>query len=285
MELVSSQKLPPEVIPQIKRYLNDIIFVYKEWPVEDMLYLFEPYISSEIHSIYRSHYNKLFWMYLENELKAIKIVFWKVTADELEIAAGGKKKVFAVARVYKGDNKPFRLFSAELRKAELRLFEVIKSKHPGIVIPRPDRYIAIKILNIKPIEMLQKEIQALSQAEEEKVVGNLKRFICMDGEGDFTIGKHKDIIPFKSKKAGYYKVFVAIYKIAGSSSDRVSYRKISKHIKIHFGGKELKPKDIQNHINNSIKRRYLEEKTPDGKEIISSDSEGKAIYFYNPVIE
>lgn len=144
----------------------------------------------------------------------------------------------------------------------------------------------VKVLGINSIRELRNKIEALSQTEKEKQIGNTRRLIYMDGEGDFTIGKLKDAIPFKSKKAGYYKVFVAIYKITSGAGGRASYKEIAEHIKKHFGRKkELTTKDIQNAINNSIKRLYLEERTPDGKEILSTDSERKAILFYNPRIE
>lgn len=143
-------------------------------------------------------------------------------------------------------------------------------------------YFTLKILDIKPIRTLLKNIKT----KEEIIIPtkNTKRLIVMDGEGDFVIGKNNDPIPFKSKSAGYYKVFVAIYKLTSGTGGHVSYKKISEYIKIHLKNKEMTIKNIQNHINNSIKRRYLEERTPDGKEILSTDSEGKEIIFCNPVI-
>lgn len=143
-------------------------------------------------------------------------------------------------------------------------------------------YFTLKILDIKPIRVFLKNIKV--EEKKEIVNKNTKRLISMDGEGDFTIGKNNDTIPFKSKGAGYYKVFVAIYNLTSGTGGHVSYKKISEYIKIHFKEKEMTIKNIQNHINNSIKRRYLEKRTPTGKEIISTDSEGKEIIFCNPVI-
>lgn len=287
MKSGSKQKLPFEVTPQHKRYLDDIIFTHNEWRSKDLnlLYLFEKYVPPEEYTPAKAKNNQLFWIFLSSNLKATKILSWSATSEDMRISEGEPSGVFAVARTHKSKKKQFKIFSKKLAEAENKLIEVIKSKNPGIVIPKPERYIVLKVLDIEAVEKLRKEIEVLLQAENGDSIGNIKRFIRMDGEGDFLIGKHRDMIPFKSKKAGYYKVFVAIYKGAGGSSASVTYKKIAEHIRIHFGGKELTIKEIQNHINNSIKHRYIEERTPDGKEIISADSEGKSVYFYNPTID
>ena len=79
--------------------------------------------------------------------------------------------------------------------------------------------------------------------------------------------------------------------IAGRSRKALLDRKImdTYSVQLHLDAQgpinDKVKKDIQNDINNSIKHRYLGETTPDGKEIIKADREGKVIFFYNPAID
>ncbi|PIZ00158.1 hypothetical protein COY62_04125 [bacterium (Candidatus Howlettbacteria) CG_4_10_14_0_8_um_filter_40_9] len=290
MESDSKQKLPFEITPQIVRYLDDILYIHREWRQQKPFYLIEPRLPSELQTPTRIRNNSHFWHYLERKLQAVQtfspaLMNKAVSASELRKATERDRGIVGIARVHGDTQSPFKTFAAGPEGFERKLEQVAKMGRPGISFPNKEKYIILKLLGIEPVENLRKEVEALSQEEKEKTVSGTHRLIYMNGEGDFLIGKHRDAIPFKSKKAGYYKVFVAIYKGAGGTSAPVSYKKITEHIRLHFGGKEFTTKEIQNHINNSIKRRYLEARTPDGKEIISADSEGKSVYFYNPAID
>jgi len=205
------------------------------------------------------------------------------------------KKVF-ILHTYKNEEKPTAknenniFYFVDYLKEIGALKDVGKS--PFAIKPKEEtglnedfyytEYFTLEILDIKQIRALLRNTEVKEKTR--ITTKNMKRLIMMDGEGDFVIGKDNDPVAFKSKSAGYYKVFVAIYKLTSGTGGHISYKKISEYIKIHFKDKEMTIKNIQNHINNSIKRRYLEKRTPDGKEIISTDSEGKEIIFYNPVI-
>jgi len=308
--------LPFDITPQVNRILEDILYLEEHiflghYGGQDNLILLirDQTLEEEKRETPKQDFNRtLLWKHLEtiggittfgfgdfvNSKKLLKeITDSLLRRQSLMGKHAGEKISVGILKVQQDGKTKLRHFSAHPKSLDEDYKKLETFLRSG--------YTAIKLLDIEPLKELlnkiefdkkephhiqgRKEIEALSQAEKEKTVGNIERLICMDGEGDFTIGKHKDRIPFKSKKAGYYKVFVAIYKITGGTGGIASYKKISEHIRLHFRSKEeFSMKDIQNHINNSIKRRYLPKETPDGKEIISSDSEGKAVIFYNPVI-
>lgn len=280
--------LPFEATAQIKRYLDDILSINDEWHQKKAFYLVEPYLSSEIRTPKRIWNNVRFWGFLERKLKAVQtfsvITNTAVSVKRLRDALGEHRGIVAIARLHNDAGHPFKTFGTVKReKVDQVLEQLAGLGYPGKRSSEKEHYLILKVLSVEPLAKLRDEIESWSQGKT-GAVKEAHRFISMDGEGDFFIGKHKDTIPFKSKKAGYYRVFVAMYKCARGGSARVTYKQISEHIRIHDKSTELSVKDIQNHINNSIKRRYLESKTPDGKEIISADSEGKSVYFYNPTI-
>lgn len=289
MESDTDYKLPFEATTQIKRYLDDILSIDDEWHQKKAFYLIEPYLSSEPKTPKRVWNNVLFWSFLERKLKAVQtfsvITNIAVSVEKLKDALGEHRGIIAIARLHNDTEHPYKTFGTIKREKIGQVLEQLADiGYPRKRSSDKEHYLILKVLSIEPIAKLRDEIESLSN-EKRGAVKEVHRFIRMDGAGDFFIGKHGDAIGFMSKKARYYMVFVAIYKCAGGRTASIPYEKISEHICLHFKGKKVTKKDIQNDINNSIKHRYLEESTPDGKKIIFADKEGKAIHFYNPVIE
>lgn len=289
MESDTDYKLPFEATTQIKRYLDDVLSIDDEWHQKKAFYLVEPYLSSEPRTPKRIWNNVRFWGFLERKLKAVQtfsvITNTAVSVKKLKDALGEHRGIVAIAKLHNNAEHPFKTFGTIKReKLDSVLEQIADLGYPGKRLPEKEHYLILKVLSIEPITKLRDEIESLSH-EKRGAVKEVHRFIRMDNAGDFFIGKHGDTIGFLSKKARYYMVFVAIYKCAGGRTASIPYGKIAEHIRLHFKGKTVTKKDIQNDINNSIKHRYLEESTPDGKKIIYADSEGKVIHFYNPVIE
>lgn len=283
--------LPFEATAQIKRYLDDILSIHDEWRQKKALFLIEAYLQSEPKTPTRTWNNVKFWSFLERKLKATQGINTTmniaVTAEKLKSMCEGQSNILAIARTHEDAAHPFKTFGTlKPEKIDDVFRQIADLGYPGKRAQRTTpQQVILKVLNIESIKKLRDEIELFAKSDNEKAIREAHRFIRMDGAGDFFIGKHGDAIGFKSKKARYYMVFVAIYKCAGGRTASIPYGKISEHIRLHFKGKKVTKKDIQNDINNSIKHRYLEESTPDGKKIIYADSEGKAIHFYNPVIE
>lgn len=288
MKSDTGYKLPFEATAQIKRYLDDILSIDDEWHQKKAFYLIEPYLSSEPKTPKRVWNNVLFWSFLERKLKAVQtfsvITNIAVSVEKLKDALGEHRGIVAIAKLHNDTEHPYKTFGTIKQERINQVLEQLADMgYPRKRSSEKEHYLILKVLSVEPLAKLRDEIESWSQGKT-AAVKEVRRFISMDGEGDFFIGKHRDSISFGSKKARYYKVFVALYKCSGGKTASVPYKKISEHIRLHFGGKDLTKKDIQNDINNSIKRRYLEESTPDGKEIIKADREGKVVFFYNPTI-
>ena len=291
MKSYTNYTLPFEATAQIKRYLDDILSIYDEWRHKKAFFLIEAYLPSEPKTPKRIWNNVKFWSYLERKLKAVQgfstTMNTAVSVGKLKSAFEGHSNIIAIARTHEDVAHPFKTFGSMRPEKTDEIFQQIADAgYPGKRIQRiMPQQVILKVLDIEAIKKLRDEIELFAKSGSEKAVRETHRFIRMDNAGDFFIGKHGDAIEFKSKKARYYMVFVAIYKCAGGRTASVPYGKIAEHVRLYFKGKKVTKKDIQNDINNSIKHRYLQESTPDGKKIISADSEGKAIHFYNPVIE
>lgn len=241
------KKLPFEITLQIKRYLRELLVFHEQFCVKtDRTLILHTYTNKEIPTEKNDNNILDFFEYL-----------------------------FEIGALEDAGNSEFKKLTEEKSGLEGG-FDYVASY-------------TVKILDIKPIRKLLKKIEIVSKKEIEKLdVSNkndTKRLILMNGEGNFTKGKDKDPIRFKNTKADYYKVFVAIYKITNGVGGSVTYKEISAYIKSYLEGKkDLDAKCIQNHINNSLRRRYIGRYTPDGEGILSADYTGKKVIFYNPVI-
>lgn len=174
IEVMESQKLPFEITPQIKRYLEDILFLHRECFPESItslqpdkvFFLVEKEITGEIKTPRQYVIQRIFWQYLR-EQKIIKPVFvllarsiqnLMVEAEPFfrnskgEIYTGLRPSVIAVGRTREEPDKSIKRFSAcykNLQQVLERLQKHARHKH-----------VVFKLSDIKPIGELLERIKS-----------------------------------------------------------------------------------------------------------------------------
>ncbi|QQG38050.1 MAG: hypothetical protein HYS26_00640 [Candidatus Kaiserbacteria bacterium] len=290
----SVYKLPFEATPQIKRYLDDILFIHGEWHQKKAFCLIKPYLPSELRTPKRVWNNVLFWSYLERKLKAVQtfsvITNTAVSVKKLKEALGEHRGIVAIARLHNDTQNPFKTFGTiKTDKIESVLKQLADMGYPGKRSPETENYLILKVLQIEPIKKLHNEIITLEQ-EEEKRTKNLvarptkegPRLIEKDGEGDFFHGKRRTIIKFRSKDDLAYQIFEAIYTLSNEVGGRVGFDEIIRYMKSQHN-KTLRKKNITNAIDDTIDYKKLKpNKLPGGRKILERDGFGKSIIFNNP---
>lgn len=286
------EQLPFEITPHIKRYLEDTSYLYNRWPADrdndNAIYLVKEEIDGEGMNQWSNSDN--FWEYLR-ERQAAMVYPWYFDIDvKKNKKANGKKstlKLIAIARIHEKSKNPIEEFYAskqDLEKIEqltteykqgskhVKLFECLKVFNIGFIRELADK---IKLVTGKTYLPDSSESIGMSDIQGDTLV-------TKNEIGDFFYGKERQLIRFRKTKP-YYLIFTAIFNIGKNKKDGyVKYTEITEYLKKY--NKISNPPDIkgiQNALNNTIKRKYLTD-APDGRPILSSDDEGKGIYFYNP---
>lgn len=257
-----TNKLPFKITPTIERYINEIIDFCDRWKKE---HLTKPFPIPEI----------------------------------LEIQT--LQKDFGDKFTIESENNRCDFIHFLEKEGVIRYFEHLENlNNEDGVLDLPSgsqewegypKIMKMEILDIKPIQKIKEGHPELFPRKQSIVCvsenTNTTNLITKNGEGDFKLGKEGELIRFKNKKRGYYRVFVSIFDLTtGSTSGsdgQVKYTDIIEYMKKQFGGNPLTVKSIQNHINNTLKRRYFKT-TVDGHQILETDGSGTTLNFYNPKI-
>lgn len=148
--------LPFEITPQIKRYLEDIFYLYNEWYQKAPLYLITVKTNSEEMTPKQSRNAKGFWGFLEkqNSIQA----FYNPTTEEIE-KASIKGLHLAIARIHDDQKRPVKFYGIKDKNVLKKVVQM--SKRPTSNI---GDFFVLKLLNIKTIKALLNYIK-----EDEKI--------------------------------------------------------------------------------------------------------------------
>lgn len=158
---METQKLPFEITPQVKRYLEDIVYLQKEWLAnEDMLFMIEEEIPGETSTPRMWGNNENFWGYLEKQ-KVLKDLYMFDTEDLARIIKKNHPiQQIAIARIHGNEKSPVEKFFAQSETWKEDLGKIMEASVERLRSDTHEKpYILLKIFDLKPIEKLLESIK------------------------------------------------------------------------------------------------------------------------------
>ena len=242
IEVMESQKLPFEITPTIKRYLEDIVYLREEWLADkDILYMIEEEIPGEVSTPKRWGNNKNFWEYLEKQ-KAVKDLYgFGIESLTKIIGKNHPIQQIAIARTHGNEKSPVEKFWAQSKTWKKDLEKIAKLSVEcslGDIYVKP--YILLKIFDFKPIEELLEKIGGSGSKE---IIGTKKNFDELevtfdDNKANIRVGNSVcQLPPYKNE---HFFCRVMFEYQANEPADWMDcYEKMTGYYEIYFG----KPKD------------------------------------------